>query len=62
MKKTAVRLTCSLLATSGLTEKPEEGYWSPRWTETDEEIILEWVETEPPADEFGLPDESLTEN
>ena len=48
MKKTAVRLTCSLLATSGLTEKPEEGYWSPRWTETDEEIILEWVEAEIP--------------
>ena len=33
------------------TEKPEEGYWTPRWTETEEEIILEWVETEPPMDE-----------
>jgi hypothetical protein len=24
------------------SEMPEEGYWSPRWTETEEEIILEW--------------------
>ena len=32
-------------------EKPEEGYWFPRWTETDEEIVLEWVETEPPTEE-----------
>lgn len=29
------------------TEKPEEGYWAPQWTETDEEIVLEWIETEP---------------
>jgi hypothetical protein len=42
-------------------EKPEEGYWSPRWTETEDEIVLEWVEAEPPTDEFGLPDEPLTE-
>ena len=42
-------------------EKPEEGYWTPRWTETEDEIVLEWVETEPPADEFGLPAEELTE-
>jgi hypothetical protein len=42
-------------------EKPETGYWAPRWTETEDEIILEWVETEPPMDEFGMPDESLTE-
>ena len=32
-------------------EKPETGYWSPRWTETEDEIVLEWVETEPPMDE-----------
>ena len=32
-------------------EMPEEGYWSPRWTETEDEIVLEWVETEPPMDE-----------
>ena len=43
------------------TEKPEDGYWSPRWTETEDEIILEWVETDPPTDEFGLPAEPLTE-
>lgn len=42
-------------------EKPEEGYWSPRWTETEDEIVLEWVETEPPMDEFGMPAETLTE-
>lgn len=23
-------------------DAPEEGYWSPRWTETEKEIILEW--------------------
>ena len=40
---------------------PEDGYWSPRWTETEDEIVLEWVETEPPSDEFGLPAEDLTE-
>lgn len=42
------------------TEQPEEGYWAPRWTETEEEIVLEWVETEPPTDEFGMPAEPLT--
>jgi hypothetical protein len=42
-------------------EQPEEGYWAPRWTETEDEIVLEWVETEPPMDEFGLPEEHLTE-
>ena len=30
---------------------PEEGYWVPVWHETEEEIVLEWVETEPPAEE-----------
>ena len=38
------------------TEKPSSGYWTPRWTETADEIVLEWVEAEPPADE-----ETLTE-
>lgn len=42
-------------------EKPEIGYWSPRWTETADEIVLEWIETEPPTDELGLPAETLTE-
>ena len=28
-------------------EKPEEGYWAPQWTETEDEIVLEWIETEP---------------
>ena len=42
-------------------EKPEEGYWAPRWRETEDEILLEWVETEPPTDEIGLPEETLTE-
>ena len=43
------------------TAPPEEGYWTPRWTETDEEIVLEWVETEPPPD-FNIieQDELLT--
>ena len=43
------------------TPMPEEGYWRPEWRETEDEIVLKWVETEPPADEFGLPDEPLTE-
>ena len=30
---------------------PEDGYWVPKWHETEEEIVLEWVETEPPAEE-----------
>lgn len=29
------------------TERPEDGYWTPRWTETEDEIVLEWVETDP---------------
>lgn len=33
------------------TPAPEEGYWSPVWHETEEEIVLEWVETEPPEEE-----------
>jgi hypothetical protein len=33
-------------------EKPEQGYWVPQWRETDDEIVLEWVETEAPEDEF----------
>lgn len=32
------------------TEKPAEGYWVPKWTETDTEVILTWVETEPPCE------------
>lgn len=29
---------------------PIEGYWTPQWRETDTQIILEWVKTEPPTD------------
>lgn len=43
-------------------EKPEEGYWTPRWTETEDEIVLEWVETEPPMDELACPLEELSTN
>lgn len=34
-------------------EKPEEGYWSPHWAETADEITLKWVETEAP-EEFNF--------
>lgn len=30
---------------------PLEGYWTPEWRETDTQIICDWVETEPPAEE-----------
>lgn len=30
---------------------PFEGYWIPEWRETDTQIILDWVETEPPTEE-----------
>ena len=33
-------------------EMPEEGYWAPRWTENEDEIVLEWVETEPPMEDL----------
>lgn len=33
------------------TDPPADGYWEPQWTETAEEIVLEWVETDPPAGE-----------
>jgi hypothetical protein len=29
---------------------PLEGYWMPEWRETDTQLILEWVETEPPME------------
>lgn len=31
---------------------PLEGYWTPEWRETDTQIICDWVETEPPAEEI----------
>lgn len=31
------------------SEKPEDGYWTPKWRETEEEIILDWIESEPPT-------------
>lgn len=34
------------------TEQPEGGYWAPVWRETAEEIVLDWVETEPPAEDY----------
>lgn len=30
---------------------PREGYWTSQWKETDTQLILEWVETEAPAEE-----------
>lgn len=34
------------------TPAPEEGYWTPVWHEREDCIELEWVETEPPAEEL----------
>lgn len=34
------------------TPAPEEGYWAPVWHEREDCIELEWVETEPPAEEI----------
>ena len=39
------------------TEKPSEGYWSPRWTETDDEIVLVWDEAEPPVEDIHVESE-----
>ena len=33
------------------SDRPEEGYWVPVWHDRDECIELEWVETEPPAED-----------
>ena len=33
------------------TDPPALGYWEPKWTETAEDIVLEWVETDPPSGE-----------
>ena len=41
------------------TEPPEEGCWEPQWRETEEEIVLDWVETEPPAEPEPM---EVTEN
>lgn len=30
---------------------PMTGYWAPVWRETDTQLILDWVETEPPIEE-----------
>ena len=38
---------------------PLEGYWAPEWRETDTQLILEWVETEPPAEPEPM---EVTEN
>jgi hypothetical protein len=29
-------------------EMPAEGYWTPQWRETEDEIVLDWIETEAP--------------
>ena len=34
------------------TPAPEEGYWAPVWHDREDCIELEWVETEPPAEEL----------
>lgn len=35
------------------TPMPEEGYWTPVWHDREDCIVLEWVETEPPAEDEG---------
>lgn len=35
------------------TPAPEEGYWAPEWRETEDEIVLEWVETEQQKEYFA---------
>ena len=30
---------------------PSTGYWTPQWRETETQVILDWIETEPPAEE-----------
>lgn len=35
------------------TPAPEEGYWAPVWHDREDCIELEWVETEPPAEELS---------
>lgn len=35
------------------TEQPEVGYWMPVWHDREDCIELEWVETEPPAEELS---------
>lgn len=30
---------------------PQTGYWEPEWRETETQLICDWVETEPPAEE-----------
>lgn len=39
------------------TEQPSEGYWTPRWTETDDEIVLVWDEAEPPVEDIPVESE-----
>lgn len=36
---------------------PEEGYWTPVWHDREDYIELEWVETEPPAEEYPIEEE-----
>lgn len=33
---------------------PYEGYWRPEWRETETQLILEWIETEAPEEEFNF--------
>lgn len=37
---------------------PLEGYWAPQWRETETQLILDWVETEPPVEEEILNNEN----
>lgn len=43
------------------TPQPEEGYWMPVWHEHEDCIELEWVETEPPAEEIMEQENIATE-
>lgn len=46
-------------ATNGFKElveppMPMTGHWIPEWRETDTQLILDWVETEPPTEELQI--------
>lgn len=32
-------------------EMPLEGYWVPEWRETETQVILDWIETDPPSED-----------
>lgn len=34
-----------------MPERPAEGYWRHEWHETETEVVLTWVETDPPSED-----------